>query len=623
MRTRTIFYTLLALPGILLADDQPFVSLRDFSTVETKSAGFTLSTSAQVHIKALGGGGDQGWSYKTDAMFAEGWIINAVTRESVWRMKPGNTEKQRSDREFDGTITLPAGSYEAYFSAQAFSYHTAFSNINVNIDHRNKPLFGGSDENKKGFLNWFTKWWSDDIGKEFAERSTRWGMDLTLEGTEKVGVQLFDAPLPAENVVVALTRQGDNASSTRAFAVSKPVTVKIRALGELSNGEGQFEDAGWIVNADTRERVWEMRKREVRWAGGARKNVIAEESLTLAKGTYVAYYQSDDSHSPDDWNDEPPNDPYAWGITVRLEDPADAKAIKIVPYNEFQNVIVEITRVGDNQQRSEGFTLKEDMRVRVYAIGERSNSRRLMSDYGTILDAKTREKVWTMDVDRTVHAGGASKNRLIDEVIDLPKGDYIVNYTTDDSHAYGTWNLDPPRDREHYGITIMGVGPGFSPGAVQKYREQRDRRIIAQIVKVGDDADLKEKFSLDKTTRVRIYAIGEGQGREMVDYGWIEDARSGSVVWEMTYGMTFHAGGGRKNRMVNMTFLLDKGDYLLRYRSDDSHSYNSWNVDPPDDPAYWGITVYREEMPESTSRHRLPPPVPAPPAHPVPEPDDE
>jgi len=140
-------------------------------------------------------------------------------------------------------------------------------------------------------------------------------------------------------------------------------------------------------------------------------------------------------------------------------------------------------------------------------------------------------------------------------------------------------------------------------------------------VQVGDDADRKEKFRLDKTTRVRIYAVGEGQNREMVDYGWIEDARSGNVVWEMTYGMTFHAGGGRKNRMVNMTFLLDKGEYVLRYRSDDSHSFNAWNVDPPDDPAYWGITVFREDVANGTGMSKLPPP---PPRTPSPsEPDEE
>jgi hypothetical protein len=609
------------LPGLLFAGEQPFVTLRDFSSTEMKSAGFTLSAPAQIHIRALGGGGDQEWGHKSESMFAAGWIIDAVTREPVWKMRPENTERKKPDREFDGTISLAAGSYEAYFCAQSFSYHTAFSNININIDHRSKPLFGGSNEGKKGFLNWFTQWWSDDIGKEWAERSRRWGMDLWIEEDGKAEVRQFPVPLAAENVVLSIVRQGDDALATRAFTAAKQVTVHVRALGELSSSEGPFEDAGWIVNADTRERVWEMRKQNARWAGGARKNVEADESVTLPKGTYVVYYQTDDSHSPDDWNDEPPYDPYAWGITLRVEDAADAKLIKPVPYNEFQNTIVEITKVGDNQRRSEGFTLKEDMRLRVYAIGERSNSRRIMADYGTILDAKTREKVWTMDVDRTVHAGGAAKNRMIDEVIDLPKGDYVVNFTTDDSHAYGAWNMDPPRDREHYGITIMGIGPGFSASAVQKLKVQQDKRIIAQIVQVGDDADRKEKFRLDKTTRVRIYAVGEGQNREMVDYGWIEDARSGNVVWEMTYGMTFHAGGGRKNRMVNMTFLLDKGEYVLRYRSDDSHSFDSWNVDPPDDPAYWGITVFREDVANGTGMSKVPPPPPRPPS--PSEPDEE
>ena len=83
--------------------------------------------------------------------------------------------------------------------------------------------------------------------------------------------------------------------------------------------------------------------------------------------------------------------------------------------------------------------------------------------------------------------------------------------------------------------------------------------------------------------------------RESLDYGWIEDARTGTTAWEMTYSMTFYAGGGRKNRVVNTTIVLDKGEYTLRYKSDDSHSYNNWNVDPPEDPEYWGITLFRDE----------------------------
>ena len=88
----------------------------------------------------------------------------------------------------------------------------------------------------------------------------------------------------------------------------------------------------------------------------------------------------------------------------------------------------------------------------------------------------------------------------------------------------------------------------------------------------------------------------------MVDYGWIENAKSGEVVWEMTYGMTFHAGGARKNRVVNTTILLDKGEYRLRYVSDDSHSYNDWNSDPPDDPTMWGITLYNDENQDTEQR---------------------
>jgi hypothetical protein len=38
---------------------------------------------------------------------------------------------------------------------------------------------------------------------------------------------------------------------------------------------------------------------------------------------------------------------------------------------------------------------------------------------------------------------------------------------------------------------------------------------------------------------------------------------------------------------------LPAGEYILRFESDDSHSYGDWNADPPDDPEAWGVTVSR------------------------------
>ena len=576
------------------AKERMIVSLRDFTDAELKSSGLEIRQPMAMHIKALGGGGNSGWTYKSDRMFAYGWIINADTRAVVWKMNVDNTSRSGDDREFDGTVSLEPGSYEVYFTAYAFEYHTTFTHLTVNVDHREKPLFNTGTPSHDGFLSWFTDWWSDDLTKDWNKRSHAWGIDVLVDDANSSAIGTFTAPKELPNVVLKATKLGENELVRRGFSLSEPLSLRVYALGE-ARGDNDLVDFGWIVDAKDRNRVWEMDGRDLSPAGGARKNIEFAGDVKLDKGEYVLYYVTDGSHSALDWNDAPPNDPLNWGITIAVQNENAKKAFRPFDYNEDQNVIVSLTKVKDNEYRTAGFTLKSNEALRVYAIGERSNSRRLMADYGTIMNAKTRVKVWTMDVDRTLPGGGASKNRLVDEIIDLPKGSYIVTYVTDDSHAYGSWNQDPPFDQDHYGITIMGAGERFNSSQVSQYVEQRNKNIIAQIVRIGDDVDKTERFHLDRTTKLRIYSIGEGQNREMYDYGWIEDARTGNVVWEMSYGMTFHAGGGRKNRMVNTTILLEKGDYKLRWKSDDSHSYGDWNVEPPEDQQYWGITLYKEE----------------------------
>ncbi len=590
------------------AGEKQIVSLGNFCDTELKSAGIELAQPAEVHIKAIGGGADRGWTYKSDQMFAYGWIINAATREPVWKMTAANSRRSGDDLEFDGNVNLDAGSYEVYFTAYAFAYHTTFSHFNVNIDHRNKDLFGGS-EKKRNFFSWFSDWFSDDIGKAWKERCARWGVQLLVDESVARRVQFFTPPRRSADVVLQVTGVGDNAYLRKSFTLSAPATLTVYALGERS---GEWMDYGWIQDAATNRRVWQMQDHSEP-AGGASKNRKSLSEIRLERGEYTLTYVTDGSHSMADWNQEPPDDPLSWGVTLSIPDARERKGFRERPVEEFKNIIVQITRVGDNESRSEGFTLKKDAKIRIYAIGERSNERHRMADFATILDARTRARVWTMDVDRTVPAGGAAKNRMVDETITLPRGSYVVTYQTDDSHAYGDWNDEPPFDREHYGVTIMGAGEDFVPGVVGKYVEQRDQDIIAQLVRMGDNEDRSERFTLDKPCRVRIYAIGEGQNREMYDYGWIENARTGSVVWEMTYSMTFHAGGGRKNRSVNTSIFLDRGEYRVHWVSDDSHSYGNWNVDPPDDPQYWGITLYREDS-------SVPPPVPAVPHPPVPPP---
>jgi hypothetical protein len=116
-------------------------------------------------------------------------------------------------------------------------------------------------------------------------------------------------------------------------------------------------------------------------------------------------------------------------------------------------------------------------------------------------------------------------------------------------------------------------------------------QVIAQIVGVQDNEDKSVEFKMASSQDVRIFAIGEGQPGQMFDYGWIEDDK-GSRVWEMQEPKSTHAGGAGKNRKVDVVITLPAGNYKLRYKSDDSHSFDHWNALPPD-INFWGIAVYK------------------------------
>ncbi len=602
------------------AGERQVVSLKDLSTVELKSAGIDVRQPVTVHIKAAGAADDEARLEMGEKMFAYSWILNADTRELVWKMGIDNTESADGKRTFDGRLRLGPGSYEIYTAACTFTYRSLFARIKANVDHRTSPLFGPGYTEGKGFFSFFKQWFVGNLTEAWNKQSHDWGVEIYVDESAYWSLRPFATPKPFSNVVLRATGLGDDAFIRQGFSLKRPATLRIYALGE-GKGEGNLVDFGWIVNTKDRSRVWEMDWGHCVHAGGDKKNLEWTGNVLLGSGEYVLYFITDGSHSAADWNSAPPHDPLNWGITIMATDPKEVAEFSLFPYQEYQNVVLSMTKMGNNENRTEGFTLTQDARLRILAFGEREGFSRSMADYAYILDAKRRTKVWTMDVDRTYPAGGNSKNCFADDVIALPRGSYLVTYVSDDSHAYGGWNVSPPFDAEHYGITIMGAEKGFSPLIVKKYGKKGGDNVIAQIIRVRDNAEKQVPFRLDRLTRVRIYGIGEGVGREMVDYGWIEEASTGNVVWEMNYALTVHAGGARKNRLVNASILLDKGDYVLHYKSDDSHAYGEWNQNPPDDQEYYGISVYGDEGQEGLPALPAPPRLPMPP-HPETVPPD-
>lgn len=540
---------------------EALVKIERIQPEEISFTGFVLDNPQEITIEAIGA-----HRHSRHWIASNAWILNADTREMVWELTDANSKwKSRKLREYRDAVTLPAGRYEVYYGFfPEYQYEGGWS--------ISKFFFG--DRTK----------YDDESYQEFTIAVYGKGKPLDRAAVGNYQKQV------KEKAAVALNADRDDLYLNQGFKLDQPLELTIYAVGE-ARPDGAY-DYGWILNSETRQQVWKFGHRNSEYAGGSEKNRMARETLTLPAGNYVAFFVTDDSHSPIEWNAAPPYDPSFWGIYIFAKDESQKKGVRLFDYQDIpsKNVIFEFTRLGDDEFITKGFTLKKDMDIRIYALGEGRDGD--LFDYGWIVEAKTHRRAWEMRYEDTEHAGGNSKNRLYDRVIPLQKGSYILHFITDDSHSYRDWNASPPFDQQKWGITLIAAGDKFDPKDVADYREEADASILARIVRVGDSENREVSFTLEKDGDVRIYALGEGRDGNMFDYGWIEDT-NGKIAWEMTYRKTTHAGGGVKNRMFDDTVFLKAGKYTVHYESDDSHSYRDWNDDPPRDPINWGITVYK------------------------------
>ncbi|MEO6239056.1 MAG: hypothetical protein ABIQ52_18840 [Vicinamibacterales bacterium] len=448
----------LAHTSLVCGQPATVVDLKDFKPREVKSTVFTLASSQDLQVEAVGADSNSPHSTfswitamwngreedRREPWMGNTWILDLDSRRVVWELSSANTERgHRSTRTFTGALRLPAGRYEAFYSAFPTMYWA---------DEK------GDTNTAQRFVNWL-----GDAGfDEFR---------LTLRGSAAVasGAEAERARRAFEDgAIVALRGDGSEKFRQAGFALSRPTRIEIYAEGEAR--ENNEFDGGWIINAETREKVWRLTWQNSAPAGGARKNRMARVTKTLPTGRYAAFYATDDSHDAGEWNSAPPHDPHAWGLAIRVSEAEALAAAKPFAYEHVPatSTIVALTKIGDSESRSRAFTLNRAMDVRVYAIGEGSGNR--LVDYGWITNAVTGQKVWEMRYADTEPAGGDAKNRAVDRVMHLEKGSYMVHYVSDDSHSFGDWNAAAPSDGQHWGITVLGAqgrldrpAPGESP----------------------------------------------------------------------------------------------------------------------------------------------------------------
>ena len=577
LKLSLLFTIMLIIP--IFGQDNILVKIDKIYPEKLIVEGFKLNSDQKLDIEVVGLHREE---KGRELIFGTAWILNAETREVSWQMKTEEFRGRRSNiQESKEEINLPSGNYEVYYSSYPYFGH-----------HDNwhyKKNRGVSSYISDFFDMIFEGRYRDG---DYDERIYR-EFKIIVEGN---GIKLNDAELSKfqeksfESSDISLHAEKDNLYLTQGFELKDKTNLNIQTSGEARD-DGNF-DYGWIVDTKTRKKVWGFDFHYSERSGGAVKNRTLSETISLPAGRFAVIYITDNSHSPYEWNSTPPYNPTFWGITIRIEDPEQKRNLKKFDYHNFkeEDIVFSLTRMRDDDFDSKGFSIKKPMNLRIYAIGEGRDGE--MFDYGWIVDAKTHKTVWEMDFYETEHAGGAQKNRIIDTIISLEKGNYILYYVTDGSHSFRDWNASQPFDTKNWGITILAADNNFSRKNIEDYNEEEDQNGLSKITGIRDDEYKRAKFTLEKDTEIRIYALGEGIRGEMYDYGWIENANTGRTVWEMTYRKTDHAGGADKNRIYNDTILLKAGNYIVFYESDDSHSFNSWNDSPPRDPMNWGISLY-------------------------------
>ncbi len=400
------------------------------------------------------------------------------------------------------------------------------------------------------------------------------------------------------------------------FKLKQDSELNIDLIGARNRDSDQYYAMGWILDSKTREIVWSLDLESTRRVEGDRRLRQFTGSIYLDEGEYEAYYYAGHPYMIlGTYNFEKDIEGvgdvlnYLEGalekeITKDGELADQRKRFKFAMSCDNQNFVfkgsvppklehevVSITRPRNLSNIRRGFSLSDDLAIRLYAIGEYSDRSDVFVDGAKIINARTREKVWAMERWNTDWSGGALKNRCFHDDIMLDEGEYILNYWTDDSHTFDDWNGTPPYDPYFWGVTLAAEDEEDLDKIKPSDVDER-KTVLVQIVKVQDNENAARGFKLFDEIKVNIYAIGEGKKGVMYDYGWIETADDNEVVWSMKEEKTEHAGGAYKNRLFDGIIELDPGSYLLRYKSDGSHSYGAFNESPPPDDRHYGITLY-------------------------------
>lgn len=389
------------------------------------SAGFETRDAIPIVIHAVGSVGD---GADAPELAVYGWILNESTRNPIWVMDSASINRIEGDLaivEAD-TILLEPGRYAAFLTS-----HWDLVSRYRRSATRNRE-----------------KW--NMVIRAANEDVELWARPVTVMNDN---ADAFWSAAPLEN----------DAHQEFFFEVHRQDQLDIYAVGQLdAESASPLTDYSWIEDVHSGRPVWHLSLDNTEWAGGARENRMFRGSITMQPGVYRVVARTNGRHAFKDWEDNPPYDPSAWGITLTTGN--SSAFTRFDPWMDAdRDPIISVTRVGDDESHSHRFRVSEPTSVVVWAMGEITSEDGLW-DVATLSQSVGGQdvEVWTMDYQSSIHGGGGSKNRVAVKFLQLNPGDYQLDYTSDGSHSYDHWNDDPPNHQERWGVTLFPVSENAS-----------------------------------------------------------------------------------------------------------------------------------------------------------------
>ena len=377
---------------------------------------------------------------------------------------------------------------------------------------------------------------------------------------------------------------------SRDFEVFSPVTV-------ILDGEVSFENdregadlavVAWILDRETDSVVWRTTVDNVQREG---VRAMISDSTSLAPGDYVVYFATlgpnRNSHREGSAFGLKPhwtNYEDFWYLDLRAPDgTVDAGPKSRTVSARTSTALFEVP-LGD--RRSDSSTMMHvSGSATLRAVGGITRCTSDCDDI-TIKQIPDGVIVWSVDSEETDPAGGSRINQWLDTSIDLPGGVYEIEF--DPGQHRGYWSENPPWQPENFVFTLDVLD-----GVVRPVDPWAFGQPLVDQLGLGDSQLAETRIVIEDSLDVILYAMGEmASSNQRYDWGWIQREGGGETIWEMTWDDSMPAGGDSDNREAKAILRLGPGTYIASFKTDGSHSFESFNRSRPRNPERWGMAIF-------------------------------